>query len=89
VDETQLRRRSELLPDEETGLGATLKRHATHAEARSSAPDVTLEADGGSLSSKKKRLRSLSETLSNIWAKDKEQRKGKRRDDGGDGANAS
>jgi magnesium transporter len=92
VDETQCRRRSEILPDEEAGLGSMLRRHATHTEARSSAPDVTLQSEQGeqgtSTPSKPKRLRSLSETWSNMWTKDKERRKGKRRDDDGGGGEA-
>jgi hypothetical protein len=53
----------------------------TNIEATNSAPDVTADGvDASSLTTRKKRLRSLSETLGNIWNKDRDRRKGKRRD---------
>jgi magnesium transporter len=81
IDDIQSRRRSDILPDEEQGLGSTLRRHMTNIEATNSAPDVTADGvDASSLTTRKKRLRSLSETLGNIWNKDRDRRKGKRRD---------
>lgn len=86
VDETQFRRRSEILADEENGLGPTLRRHVTSTEARTSAPDITAQVDdGASLNTKKSRLRSLSDTFGGVLSKDKDRRKGKRRDDDGGG----
>jgi len=88
MDESQFRRRSEVLPDEENGFGSMLKRHATNVEARYSSPDVSSQLDdGASLKTKRSRLRSLSETFGGLLgSKDKERRKGKGRDDEGGGA---
>lgn len=87
----QARRRSAVQAiDEESGGtgGGTLRRHATHQEARSSAPDSIGQLDdGASLKRQKSRLRSLSETFGGLLSsssRDRQQGKqGKRREDAG------
>jgi hypothetical protein len=74
-------------------MGGPLRKHATHQEARSSAPDVVgvMQDDRASLNTKKSRLRSLSETFGGLLSsssRDRDRKYGKRREDmGGNGDN--
>ena len=78
-ENSQLRRRSAVPVDEE--LGGSLRKHATHQEARSSAPDMLGQLDEEERR-KKRRLRSLSETFGGLLGRDKGNDKDKDKDKG-------